>query len=487
MATSEAGANESKMLAELAARKGFKPYDRLVGRHGHYPAERVVVRDPGTGAPIWRLTVDPALNRHVYYDIPAWNANGSKMLFLSCRPGNGIWLMDADGSDLVALDLPPGTSGNHVHWGAEPKQLLFAESDATGTNVIALDVVTGERTQLFRVDVPGLSLCPLLGQQTRMMLEKRGDKLEIYTVNPDGSDLRPVPVEGQLHRLRFTKAADNSIFYNLDNPRTSWVMAEDGSGRLKLRGDETRAGGGHPDWSPDGSAWSFYAEGKLWLMNRDGTNERALIDLQAGGHGGFTRDGQYIVSDVSHKGPFADSLILVKTDGSGQVHRLCTHGASYQGWQSGHPDPEATHPSPNASPDGTKVVFNSDTLGGVCVVVVKLPEPPHTINIRPSDGRVQLNWRRPSPSAEIAGYNVYRAKESGGPYTRVNAKLVDTELYTDDRVRNNEPVYYVITSVEHSGLESRYSHEVCTTPPWKTEWAGYVRHYYEPEAGKLTP
>ena len=92
-------------------------------------------------------------------------------------------------------------------------------------------------------------------------------------------------------------------------------------------------------------------------------------------------------------------------------------------------DPKAYHkpmfrPAPRFSPDFTKVVFFSSMLtgdhpdrkwGDVYVAVARYPEPP--VNLR-KDGAA-LVWEKPRRHAEIQGFRLYRAGESGRDYERV--------------------------------------------------------------------
>ena len=78
--------DRSHNLEALSARDGYKPYEKLKNRDA-YASERTIFRDMGTHAEVWKLTHDPAISRHIYYDIPAWNADGSALFFVSRRPG----------------------------------------------------------------------------------------------------------------------------------------------------------------------------------------------------------------------------------------------------------------------------------------------------------------------------------------------------------------------------------------------------------------
>lgn len=71
---------------------------------------------------------------------------------------------------------------------------------------------------------------------------------------------------------------------------------------------------------------------------------------------------------------------------------------------------------------------------------------------------VDLSWSA-STSADVAGYNIYRAmySTSCGPFTKVNATLIASTLYTDSQVTNGSSYCYATTAVDTSNQESAYS------------------------------
>ncbi len=76
---------------------------------------------------------------------------------------------------------------------------------------------------------------------------------------------------------------------------------------------------------------------------------------------------------------------------------------------------------------------------------------------------VQLTWT-PSTSA-VAGYDVYRAEDSGGPYTRLDSSIVTGDSYTDSNVQSGRTYYYVVTSVTSAGMQSGDSTPAVATVP----------------------
>jgi beta-glucanase (GH16 family) len=66
------------------------------------------------------------------------------------------------------------------------------------------------------------------------------------------------------------------------------------------------------------------------------------------------------------------------------------------------------------------------------------------------DNSVTFHWSVPSSSV-VAGYNVYRATTSGGPYIKLNKALLTTTSYTDTSVTANTTYYYIVAAVNARG------------------------------------
>jgi hypothetical protein len=76
---------------------------------------------------------------------------------------------------------------------------------------------------------------------------------------------------------------------------------------------------------------------------------------------------------------------------------------------------------------------------------------------------VALSWSESSSS--VSGYNVYRSTQSGTAYTKVNSSLLASQSYTDGSVASGQTYYYVVTSVNSSGVESAYSSQASAVIP----------------------
>jgi len=76
---------------------------------------------------------------------------------------------------------------------------------------------------------------------------------------------------------------------------------------------------------------------------------------------------------------------------------------------------------------------------------------------------VALRWR--ASASPVAGYNVYRAAQPGGPYSRLNGSAHPETSYTDFSVQGGRAYFYVISAVSSKGRQSAYSNQVKVVVP----------------------
>jgi len=78
---------------------------------------------------------------------------------------------------------------------------------------------------------------------------------------------------------------------------------------------------------------------------------------------------------------------------------------------------------------------------------------------------VTLSWVA-STTTGIDGYNVYRANQSGGPYTIVGSTNANALTYVDSHVASGSTYYYVATAfILSPAAESVFSGEVTAAIP----------------------
>jgi hypothetical protein len=82
---------------------------------------------------------------------------------------------------------------------------------------------------------------------------------------------------------------------------------------------------------------------------------------------------------------------------------------------------------------------------------------------QPAQHAVNLAWS--ASTSQVAGYNVYRSTQAGGPYVRLNASLIADLSFSDDTVQSGTTYYYAATSVDSNKVESSYSNTATAVIP----------------------
>jgi len=77
---------------------------------------------------------------------------------------------------------------------------------------------------------------------------------------------------------------------------------------------------------------------------------------------------------------------------------------------------------------------------------------------------VSLSWK-PSQTAGVIGYNIYRSSRSGGPYVKLNSVPLAAPSFEDVTVTPGASYYYVSTALNSKGMESPRSNEVRSIVP----------------------
>ena len=172
---------------------------------------------------------------------------------------------------------------------------------------------------------------------------------------------------------------------------------------------------------------------------------------------------------------------------SSVIQRICTFDNSlYNHHQNWHPDHHTTHAHPTPSPDGTKVVFNSDAIGDfsdLYMAVLRQPDAPRNLRQRIDGKSVVLNWDEPVHSREVMGYNIYRSADGGLTWKLLSFKP-QRGLGWRSGLRKDQKLCYAVTAVEHSGLESAPTQPVYQLGD--VYWEGPICLRYQAEVGEPT-
>lgn len=393
---------------------------------------------------VWNVSGTLVGAYHQYFDVPVWNINGSKM-FIRLRSNRDLYMVSSltETPAKVNVHSKMGRKGdNYVQWDMkDPEVFYYAAYDIeqTGTYLVK-QKLTGEQELIFihsnelRLAVPHpngehLLLHPPLGKTYNSI---------IYTLSTGTT--KSVKMPGPVHRARFTKHPDLSLFINLHNVPNggSWIVTTSG-----VSTKFWEASAGHPDWSPDGERMSFFGGG-FHVIDRQGN----LLKYRNGpnGHQSWSYDGSLIFADMNNdNGRIHGGYIISINPLTLELIPFVPHNSIYT-------DDQATHPHAFSSPDGTKVVFNSNNKSESNpphVYVVSVKKPAGVIDLKKSisnEGILTLSWEM--PEAKELGSVIISSIDMDG-----DAKeIAEVEGLEWSGILDDSAIEYEVITKERSGL-----------------------------------
>lgn len=348
-----------------------------------YASEARAFADARTGARIRQVTSHPSIHHHPFYYVPAYDDAMRWLVWVSHRTGSpqifaeerstGRLIQLTNRSDLNEWSIHPSHKGGHVYFTA-------------GVTAWRVNMETFQEECLATFDTPSLKEKGMVGAAMGTTTLSHDDRWWA------------VPVK--------TGRTSRFVIIDTENGRAEVILERDTIG--------------HPEFHPEDSSLVRYAgpyDQRIWVIQRDGSKNRLAyrrdaakkewivhetwrpgtreivttnwprgvigIDIDTGAvrqvtafpawHPMINRQGTLMVADT--KNPDIGLQLFDPKDGIGTPNPLCWPEASNAGdhWNTDHCPyddgpvqvyaPQHTHPHPNFSPDGRRVVYTSDKSG----------------------------------------------------------------------------------------------------------------------------
>jgi len=454
-------------LHAMARRWGQKPYEKLWDGTA-WQTERAIFRDVTTGAEIWRLTHDLGCDA-VNYHKGSWSADGGHVVWRR-RPGmwesstatHGPTVMRSDGTGLRPIAREFRMVRKIQCSRTDPDLVYIMVGDKA---LHAFDLRTGKSVQKLGDFGGSWHLKHSIdGRYLYSYCKDAAGRRRVWIVSTDGAERYDVSLAKPTHDSYYIHPTLKYLmFWYEGDYRTEGFRMKRFDNRDELvtgvlfdwnHGDFGLAplGGTHIS----GRLFATAAGGRQWLppVNAFAADkDAAYYDRPVSPRNGYCtwrpKDQPWAFGSALVLRPWLSELFMydvrpVDNDVTNRF-RVCLIGNRSNG----------SLDACDGSPDGTKVIFNSDMLPApqIYVVVVRRPQPPTDLTARrAADGSVTLSWKPAHYSRETAGYNVYRSEHSGRGYEQVNDALVTGTRFVD-RPAGERTVFYVVASVEHSTLE----------------------------------
>lgn len=197
---------------------------------------------------------------------PAWSPDGSKIAFYgraNYRSNGDIYIMDADGSNIINLTDSPDNDDLYPAWSPDGSKIAFHSNQPS-------EVDESRDFELYIYDLE----------------EESSTQLTFNSVDDFGPDWSPDGTQ--------------ITFYSFDGGLAHiFVINADGTNRQRLTPDNV-PNARFPTWSPDGDQLAFHVNDngftQIYTMNSDGSNARPLMQVAVNdSFSDWSRDGNKII------------------------------------------------------------------------------------------------------------------------------------------------------------------------------------------------
>ncbi|MHB8521074.1 MAG: TolB family protein [Limisphaerales bacterium] len=209
-----------------------------------------------------------------------------QLLVTSVRTGDTeIFVADPVSGSMFNVSRSPHSEDRYPCWSPDGKRIAFASDRNHSTNLYVMNADGSGVRQLTRMTavcyMPSWQKTPV---GARIVFGMHGDKPEMGSIKPDGSDLKNL---GEGHDPCLSPDGQRIAYTgHLPGGVSVFLMNYDGSGKHVLVNEPNPFGAVFPNWSPDSQQIVFsknVGDGlELFIVNTDGSSLRQLTHFGGG-------------------------------------------------------------------------------------------------------------------------------------------------------------------------------------------------------------